>query len=215
MSSVPSRLQSVVEPHHAHAQAPRLRPVPLPPLHRRRRHHHHHRRGVVVRRRCGRVSDADRPATPRRGRPRSPDRRRRSLATSAGASSAAPGTVHSRLTASRVQLSRRERKSAGNSWHGAAGSLWLAISDAEIYICFSDRIHGSNPVSSNNTRKPLWFETTKMLIAVLKSRPKFIVLFMIIFRTLLFPVCFCRAEQAPISPIYACILVTPVYEGRF
>jgi len=41
-------------------------------------------------------------------------------------------------------------------------------------------------ILSNSTRKLLWFEIGKMLIAVLKS--KFIVLFIMIFGTLSFPI---------------------------
>jgi len=41
-------------------------------------------------------------------------------------------------------------------------------------------------VLSNSTRKLLWFEITKMLIAVKQN--KFIVLFIIIFGTLSFPI---------------------------
>jgi len=41
-------------------------------------------------------------------------------------------------------------------------------------------------ILSNSTRKPLWFEVTKMLVAVFKN--KFIVLFVIIFGTLSFPI---------------------------
>ena len=42
----------------------------------------------------------------------------------------------------------------------------LAISDAKIEIYFSNKIHGSN--FSDSTGKLLWFEMTKMLIAVKK-----------------------------------------------
>jgi len=41
-------------------------------------------------------------------------------------------------------------------------------------------------ILSNSTRKPLWFEITNMLVAVFKN--KFIVLFVIIFGTLSFPI---------------------------
>jgi len=41
-------------------------------------------------------------------------------------------------------------------------------------------------ILSNNTRKLLWFEISKMLITVLKN--EFIVLFIIIFGTLSFPI---------------------------
>jgi len=40
-------------------------------------------------------------------------------------------------------------------------------------------------ILSNSTRKLLWFEITKMLVAVKKN--KFIVLFIITFGTVLFP----------------------------
>jgi len=44
----------------------------------------------------------------------------------------------------------------------------LAISDAEIETYFSNKIY-TEAISSNSTRKLLWFEITKMLIAVLKK----------------------------------------------
>jgi len=61
----------------------------------------------------------------------------------------------------------------------------LAISNAEIQINFF-RIEYTEAVLSNSTRKLLWFEITKMLIAILNN--KFVVLFVIIFSTLLFPI---------------------------
>ena len=39
-------------------------------------------------------------------------------------------------------------------------------SNAKMLINFSNKIHGSNFVKPNNTRKLLWFEISKMLIAV-------------------------------------------------
>jgi len=48
-------------------------------------------------------------------------------------------------------------------------------------------------ILSNSARKLLWFEITKMLIAVLKS--KFIMLFFIIFGTLSSPVTPSRTEE--------------------
>jgi len=43
----------------------------------------------------------------------------------------------------------------------------LAISDAKILICFSNKIHGSNFIKQHSeTVKLLWFEITNMLIAV-------------------------------------------------
>jgi len=44
----------------------------------------------------------------------------------------------------------------------------LAISDAEIETYFSNKIY-TEAISSNSTRKLLWFEITKMLIAVFKK----------------------------------------------
>jgi len=59
----------------------------------------------------------------------------------------------------------------------------LAIFSAKIQIYFSNKIYEA--ILSNCTRKLLWFEITKMLISV---KNKFIVLFIIIFGTLLFPI---------------------------
>ena len=60
-------------------------------------------------------------------------------------------------------------------------------------------------MSSNSTRKLLWFEISKMLIAVLKN--KFSVLFIIIFGTLSFPWIvpygFPR-EPCPVSAYFSC-----------
>jgi len=47
------------------------------------------------------------------------------------------------------------------------------------------QIKHTEAILSNSTRKLLWFEITKMLIAALKN--KFIVLLIIIFGTLSFP----------------------------
>ena len=58
----------------------------------------------------------------------------------------------------------------------------LAISNAKISIYFSN----TEAILSNSTRKLLWFEITKMRIAVLRN--KFIVSSIIIFGTLSFPV---------------------------
>jgi len=44
----------------------------------------------------------------------------------------------------------------------------LAISSGRILIYLSNKIYGSNV--ANSTRKVLWFEMTKMLIAVLKKQ---------------------------------------------
>jgi len=60
----------------------------------------------------------------------------------------------------------------------------LAISNAKIQIHF--QIKYTEAILSNSIRKLLWFEVTKMLIVVFKN--KFIVLFIIIFGTLSFPI---------------------------
>jgi len=60
----------------------------------------------------------------------------------------------------------------------------LAISDAKILINLSNKIYGNN--FSYSTRKLLWFEITRMLIAVIVKNS--IVSFSIIFGTLSFPV---------------------------
>ena len=80
MSSVSARVQSVVQPHHSHAQTSRLRAVPVPALHH---HHHHHQQqqqqqsavGDDWRRIISRLPDTDRPASSRRVRSRSENRR--------------------------------------------------------------------------------------------------------------------------------------------
>jgi len=60
----------------------------------------------------------------------------------------------------------------------------------------------TKPISSNSTRKLLWFEISKMLIAVWKN--KFIVLFIVIFGTLSSPVVMplsvlCSGEQGKLT----------------
>jgi len=53
---------------------------------------------------------------------------------------------------------------------------------------------------TNSTRKLLWFEVTKMLIAVLKN--KFTVSFIVFFGTLLFRIlgsCFCKSKHMILS----------------
>ena len=64
------------------------------------------------------------------------------------------------------------------NWH-SAGFRGPTISNAEIYMYFSNKIYGNNFFYS--TRRLLRFEITKMLIADLKKN-KFIVLIIIIFR---------------------------------
>jgi len=59
----------------------------------------------------------------------------------------------------------------------------LAISNAKILVYF--QIKYTEAALSNSTRKVLWFEITKMLIAVLRNN--FWGLFIIIFGTLSFP----------------------------
>jgi len=47
---------------------------------------------------------------------------------------------------------------------------WLAIFNGEILTLF--QIKYTEAILSNSTRKLLWFEITKMLIAVFKILPK-------------------------------------------
>ena len=61
----------------------------------------------------------------------------------------------------------------------------LAISNAKIRIYFSDKVYGSYSIKQHS-QKLLWFEISKMLFAVLKT--KFILSFVIISGTLSFPV---------------------------
>jgi len=59
---------------------------------------------------------------------------------------------------------------------------WLAISNAKIKYIF--QVKYTEAIFSNSTRKLLWFEITKML----QLKNKFIVLFIISFGTLSFPI---------------------------
>jgi len=68
-------------------------------------------------------------------------------------------------------------------WH-SAGSLGWPFPMLKYKHIF--QIKYMEAVLSNSTRKLLWFEITKMLIAVKQN--KFIVLFIIIFGTLSFPI---------------------------
>jgi len=68
-------------------------------------------------------------------------------------------------------------------WH-SAGSLGWPFSVLKYKYIF--QIKYTKAILSNSTRKLLWFEISKMLIAV--SKNKFIVLFTIIFGTFSFPV---------------------------
>ena len=62
-----------------------------------------------------------------------------------------------------------------------------------LYYKYIFQVKYAEAILSNSARKLLWFDTTKMLIAVLKN--KFIVLFITVFGTLLFPiVCIQTAE---------------------
>jgi len=60
----------------------------------------------------------------------------------------------------------------------------LAISNAKILIYFF-QIKYTEAISSNSTRKLLWFEITKILIEVYEKN---ILSFIIIFDTLSFPI---------------------------
>ena len=62
---------------------------------------------------------------------------------------------------------------------------------------YNSQIQYAEAILPNSTRKQLWFEITKMLMAV--SENKFIVLFIIIFGTLSFPTA-CRPTTALGSP---------------
>jgi len=94
--------------------------------------------------------------------------------------------------------------------HSAGGSLgWL--SPVLKYKCVF-QMNYTEAISSNSTRKLLWFETTKMLIAVLKSQ--FILLFVIIFGTFSFPT---MSEHLPSSEKNAAVgipLAVRVYSYR-
>jgi len=68
------------------------------------------------------------------------------------------------------------------NWHSAGSLGWL----------FSMLIKYTEGILSNSTQKLLWFEISKMLIAV--KRNKFITLFIIIFGALLFPITGVTAE---------------------
>ena len=68
-------------------------------------------------------------------------------------------------------------------WH-SAGSLGWPFPVLKYKYIF--QIKYTEAILSNSTRKLLWFEITKMLIAVVKNQ--FIVSFIIIFGTLSFPI---------------------------
>ena len=79
-----------------------------------------------------------------------------------------------------IMLSKSQRPIGSESVPIELAQCWspgLAISNAKIWIGlhFSNKIYDA--ISSNSTRKLLWFESAKMLIAVLTN--KFIVLFVI------------------------------------
>jgi len=69
------------------------------------------------------------------------------------------------------------------NWH-SAGSLGWSFPMIKYKYIF--QIRYTVAILSNSTRKMLWFEITKMLIAGLKN--KLIVSFIMIFGTLSFPV---------------------------
>jgi len=70
-------------------------------------------------------------------------------------------------------------------WH-SAGSLGWPFPMLKYQYIF--QVKYTEAILSNSTRKLLWFEIRKMLIAVLKNRfIQFIVLLVVFFRTLSFP----------------------------
>ena len=69
------------------------------------------------------------------------------------------------------------------NWH-SAGSLGWPFPVLKYKYIF--QIKYTEAILSNSTRKLIWFEITKMLIAV--KRNKFIVSFIIIFGILSFPI---------------------------
>ena len=88
------------------------------------------------------------------------------------------------------------------NWH-SAGLPGLAIfSDKNMNAFFKQKKY-TEAILSNSTRKLLWREITKMLIAVFKN--KFIVLFIIIFGTLSFPICRPTPAVGVVATMY-CVL---------
>jgi len=81
------------------------------------------------------------------------------------------------------------------NWHSATFLGWPFPMLKYRYIF---QIKYTEAILSNSTRKLLWFEITKMLIAVLRN--KFIVLFIIIFGTLSFPI---SPEKLHVRCIYS------------
>jgi len=78
----------------------------------------------------------------------------------------------------------------------------LAITSVKIQICFfSKKIQYTEAILSNCTRKLLWFEISKKLIAVLKNQS--IVLLIVIFGTLSFPILKWTRRPAPFRTRYA------------
>jgi len=63
-----------------------------------------------------------------------------------------------------------------------------------LYYKYIFQVKYAEAILSNSARKLLWFDTTKMLIAVLKN--KFIVLFITVFGTLLFPIVCLQTAKA-------------------
>jgi len=69
------------------------------------------------------------------------------------------------------------------NWHSAGSLVWPFPVLKYKYIF---QVKYTESILSNSTRKLLWFEISKMLIAVKKN--KFIVLLIVIFGTLSFPI---------------------------
>ena len=82
-----------------------------------------------------------------------------------------------------VIVTESERKCADTI--GTVQLTWAGHFQSQNTKFFKNRLKYTEAIVSNSTRKLLWFEMTKVLIAVLEN--KLIVLFVIIFGTLSFP----------------------------
>jgi len=103
---------------------------------------------------------------------------------------ASPRSAFSRMSRTSVSEPRprgtQRTKVCRYNWHSASSPSRPCPLLKYWYIF---QIEYTEAILSNSTREMLWFEITKMLIAVLEK--KFIVSFIVIFGTLSFPVCSC------------------------
>ena len=81
------------------------------------------------------------------------------------------------------------------NWHSAGSLGWPYIFQTKY----------TEPVLSNNTRRPLWFEITEMLIAV--QEKKLVVSFIVIFGTFV-----CILWAYIVTAVYAAAHQTGAYE---